>query len=197
MLKLRISAGLALMGAAAAATTVTFFPVTSPFAGPAQEGAEMMGMPKPTKHHELLMMGVGEWKGHITVIMPGMGEMKEEASESVEAIGGFHTRSLFKSNFMGMPFVGAGTMSYDPGEDEMVGTWLDGMTARPSIMRGEADIEKQTVEMKWEAPAEGQEGLVPYRMVTKFTGDAYTSKMYMGEGDSEVHSMTIEMKKQK
>lgn len=189
MLNLRtlLATSLVVGGIATAAVTTA---VINPF------GQEPQA-PKPTAEHEMLLSTVGEWEGTLTMTMPGMPEMAVPATETIQAVGGFWTSSDFKCDFMGMPFHGHGIMGYDVAAKKMVGTWADGMSSYLAIMEGSIDADTATVEMKWEAPVEGAEGMVPHRNVTKHEKDAYTITFFNGEGDAEVETMTIAMKRKK
>jgi hypothetical protein len=57
-------------------------------------------------------------------------------------VGGFWLITDFKSEMMGQPFQGHGTMGYDPGKKKYVSTWVDSMT--PSLSVGESDYDAAT-----------------------------------------------------
>ena len=152
-------------------------------------------MPKPTEHHEMILEGVGEWTGKIIINEPGQPQMAIDATETVTALGGFWTTTEFKCDYMGMPFEGRALTGYDVDAKKMVGTWCDTMSSYLAVMEGEIDLENKTIEMTWEAPVMGFEGLVPHRSVMKCGEDEYTSMFFRGEGDAEIQNMTIEMKR--
>ncbi len=198
MFQLRSILGFALMGAAVAATaSYTALPFVSPFASQPQEGdVAMEAMPQASKHHELILKGVGKYEGTLSMSMPGM-EMSEKATDEVVAIGPFHTMSHFKCSFMGMAFDGMGSMSYDPEKEVFIGMWLDSMTPGPVVMEGSVNDAMDSIEMTWEAQVMGAGDLVPHRSVTTWTADGYKATFFQGEGDSELQTMTIDMKRKK
>ena len=177
---------LVLGGAATAA-------VFSPFA---QEEPEMQ-MPEPTDQHKMLMKAAGEWEGTISMKMPDGSEGKTPCSETITKLGDLWTKSDFTMEYEGMPFEGHSILGYQTADDKLVGTWIDAWTPYLAVMEGEMDLEAGTTEMKWIAPAQGMGELTPHRMVTEWKEDSYTSNFFMGEGDAEVPTMTIEMKRKK
>ena len=150
--------------------------------------------PKPTPIHEALLKGVGDWEGTLTMILPGMPPMVEDATETVTALGKFHTLSDFRCEFMGIPYQGHGTTSYDPEKEELLNTWSDNMGPFTQIMRGKYDLKTGVCEMRWEAPGPTGE-VIPHRSIMTGTEDAYDLKFYMETPDGEINSMTISMKR--
>ncbi len=175
-----------LVSAAAAATTVALRPAAS------QE------MPKPTKQHETLMKQIGEWEGTLEMFVPGM-EGKNPATDTVTAFGPFWTQSNFECTFEGMPmsYQGSGNTGFDPSTGEFVGTWIHNTDPHIAVMRGKADEKTGALEMHWQAPIMGTDMMGPHRSVTVFGEDEYEMKFYMGEGEQEMHHMTIAMKRKK
>lgn len=159
---------------------------------PAQE----MQMPEPTSEHAELLKGVGEWEGTLTMHMPGSPEEGTPCKETVTAIGEFWTTSTFTCDFMGMPFVGTGVTGYDTERKLFVGTWVDAMTTRLTVMEGRMDPAKKALVMTYEGPDPMTGELTPHRIETVHSGDGYTSTFYMGEGDGVKH-MSIAMKRKK
>ena len=148
-------------------------------------------MPQPVEQHKLLLQGVGEWEGTIT--MDSMGGMSSPATDSVSAVGGFWTTSVFKSDFNGMAFQGASTAGYDSKKGAYVGTWIDSMTSHLTLMTGHFDGDKNALVMEWEGPNMMGE-MTPHRSETVYRADAYVSKFYEGK-DAGTLSMTIAMKR--
>jgi len=121
-------------------------------------------MPQPTAEHGALMETVGTWNVDCTYYMGPGEEMKVQATETVEAVGGFWTVSLFQSEMMGAPFTGRCTMGYDVRTGKWVGTWIDSMMPNMYVMEGEYDDEGRTLTMLSEGPAPGGSGdLTQYR----------------------------------
>ena len=174
------SAALVLTALAAAAATLR----------PVQE------MPQATQQHAMLLKGVGEWEGTLTMFMPGAPEEGTPCRESVTAIGEFWTTSTFHCDLMGVPFVGTGVTGYDPDRKLFVGTWVDSMTTRLSVMEGTYDEARRALVMNYMGPDPMTGELVPHRTETVHEGDGYTSTFFMGAGEG-TKSMTIQMKRVK
>ena len=155
-------------------------------------GQEDMPMPQPSEHHELLMHSVGEDTGTITMHMAGMPNTPNKATETIEAFGGFWTRSHFECDFMGMPFQGMGSMGYDPMKKKFIGTWQDNMSPTLSVMEGDYDEESKMMTMHWMAPTMTGE-IAPHRSEMVHSENGYKIEFFLGEGDKAKHTMTIEM----
>lgn len=153
-------------------------------------------MPQATPQHAMLLKGVGEWEGTMVMHMPGEAEEPVACRESVTAIGEFWTTSTFHSDFGGVPFVGTGVTGYDPDRKLFVGTWVDSMTTRLSVMEGKWDEAKRALVMSYMGPDPMTGELVPHRAETVHAGDGYTSTFFMGAGEG-TKSMTIKMKRVK
>lgn len=152
---------------------------------------------QPTQEHAELIKGVGEWEGMLTMFVPGMPEEPTPCSESVSAIGELWTTSKFTCDLMGAPFVGASSMGYDTERKLYVGTWIDSMTTRLTVMEGRMDPAKKAMVMTYEAPDMMTGKLTPHRIETSFQSpDTYTSTFFMGAGEGTKH-MVIAMKRKK
>jgi hypothetical protein len=150
--------------------------------------------PQPTENHALVLEGVGTWEGTLTSHFPGMPAEPVEARETVEAVGSFWTQATFECLFMGAPYKGTGCVGYDSTKEAFVGTWIDSMSSYLAVMEGEIDEKTGKLVMRWEAP--GMTGdMVNHRSETVRKDDSYTSTFFMGEGDEEMKSMVIEMKR--
>lgn len=191
MFQLRTLAALTVCvaGAAAAATLP---------AGLLQDDEAQAPMPaEPTDVHKKLLQGVGDWVGTIESTYPGMPPMKSAATETVTALGPYHTVSRFRCEFMGMPYEGLGTMGYDPETETMHGTWTDNANTYQLVMKGEMDLEKGIIDMVYDAPAPDGSGPIRHRNHTELTDDAYSITFYMGAEDEEKQFMRIDMKRKK
>jgi len=152
-------------------------------------------MPKPTAEHKLIHQGIGTWEGTLTMHMPGMSTEPVPSTEVVTAMGPFWTTSRFECDFMGMPFVGAGSMGYDPNKKKYLGTWIDNMSPALAVMEGEMDKESGKLTMHYEAMNMMTGKLSPHSNVMTMTENSYKLEFYMGEGDAAMHTMTIEMQR--
>ena len=75
------------------------------------------------------------------------------------------------------------------------GTWIDNMSTYLAVMEGEMDLENHTLRVRWEAPDPMTGKLIPHRYESVMKEDSAVTTFYMGEGDAEVKSMTIEMRR--
>lgn len=179
---------------------VTLTAAASLSSAPPQEddAAPAMGMPVPTEVHKRMLEGVGVWTGRMTASYPGMPPMSSDVEEVVEALGPFHTVTDFHAEFMGVPYHGHGIMGFDEASGEAFGTWTDNMSPHTSFMRGSVEIDGDTTttEMRYEAPTPTGE-MLPHRNVSVQKGDTYKMTFYMGEGDAEVQTMTLELVRKK
>ena len=155
---------------------------------PAQE------LPTASEHHAYLMRGVGEWEGTMTMHAEGMSPEGVPCHDSITAVGDFWTRSSFSCDLMGMPFVGTGVTGYDPDKGKFVGTWVDNMTTRLTVMEGE--LEGDALVMRYVGPDPVTGEPAPHRIVGTNDGETSTSTFYVGEGEG-VKTMTIAMKRVK
>jgi len=153
-----------------------------------------MQMPQPTEEHKRMLAGVGLWKGTMKATYPGMPPMSSAVTETVEALGAFHTVTDFRAEFMGVPYHGHGILGFDEAKGEAFGTWSDNMSPHTSFMRGtvKSDGDTTTIEMLYMAPMPTGE-VVPHRNVSVHTGDTYKMTFFMGEGDAEVQTMTLDL----
>ena len=154
-----------------------------------KEAMDMMQMPEPTEEHHQLQDAVGTWKGTVTMSMPGMPSEPSEATEVVRSLGGFWVTSDFTSDFMGTPYHGHGSHTYDERKQKYVSTWIDNWGSYLSVMEGE--MEGDTLVMHWEAPTMTGE-IAPHRSEQVMDGDdAYTMTFFT----ADQQTMVIEMKR--
>lgn len=153
-------------------------------------------MPQPTAEHNELLKMVGKWKVHCKFFMePGQPPMETEASETVEAVGGFWLVCKFDSNFMGAPFSGRATMGYEPHAQRYVSTWIDSMSSALFHMTGSK--RGDTVEMKGEAFSCMTNSVIMHRTVDRFvSANEHVFDMYCTlPGGHEVHMMSNHYKR--
>ncbi len=152
-------------------------------------------METPSKHHERLLKGVGEWEGTLSWSeAPGMPAGSTKATESVKAVGGFWTCSRFECDFMGMPYVGCGQVGYSAKDKKYVGTWTDSMSSYFSLMEGQYDEKRKLIVMHWQAP--DMTGKMNHHRNELAMGDGqYTLTFFVGEGDAATEMMVIKMKR--
>ena len=100
-------------------------------------------LPKPGPEHAALKPQAGEWDATVESFMaPGQPPLLSKGTETGTMIGDFWLVSDFKSDMMGQPFTGHGTLGYDPAKKKYVSTWIDSMT--PTLSLGESDYDAAT-----------------------------------------------------
>ena len=100
--------------------------------------------PAAGDEHEVLKKDVGVWIAK-TKMWQGPGEpLESEGVETNRMVGEFWLVSDFEGEFGGMPFVGHGTMGYDPKAKKYVGTWIDNFSPHGTQMSGTYDKKTNT-----------------------------------------------------
>jgi hypothetical protein len=132
-------------------TAAVALSATGALAGPPKEppppgqppAPAMPAMPKPGPEHAVLKDQAGAWDATVESFMaPGQPPVLTKGMETNTMIGGFWLVSDFKTQMMGQPFTGHGTLGYDPAKKKYVSTWVDSMT--PSLSHGESDYDAAT-----------------------------------------------------
>jgi hypothetical protein len=100
--------------------------------GPAMDRAAMDAMMKamaPGENHKPLGRYVGDWTFTNQMWMdPSQPPMKSSGTMHSDWImGGRYIQSVFKGDFMGMPFEGRSTDGYDNVTKQYVSSWIDNM----------------------------------------------------------------------
>lgn len=101
--------------------------------------AEMARLGTPGEHHEKLSRAVGEWKVESSFTMPGQPAMESTGSMSSEWVldGRFIKTDFHLPDMMGMPFHGIGFNGYDNSSESYVGVWMDNMSTKAFVTKGE------------------------------------------------------------
>jgi hypothetical protein len=100
-------------------------------------------IPKPDPAHAVLKQAAGTWDATVeSFIAPGQPPVLSKGLETGTMVGDFWLVSDFKTDMMGQPFTGHGTLGYDPGKKKYVSTWIDSMT--PTLALGESDYDAAT-----------------------------------------------------
>jgi hypothetical protein len=135
-MKTRILAAAVLAALAATALAQEKKPSAAPPAG-------MPPMPTAGPEHAILKDQAGVWDATVQMWMaPNQPPSVSKGVETNTMVGDFWLVTDFKSEMMGQPFLGHGTMGYDPAKKKYVSTWVDSMT--PSISLGESDYDAAT-----------------------------------------------------
>jgi hypothetical protein len=156
-------------------------------------------IPKPGPEHELLKQDVGTWDATVEIFEPGKPPAVSKGSETTSLVGGFWAVSDFKSDLMGQPFEGRGTVGFDTNKKKYVSTWVDSMST--GFMTGEATYDPKTKTMtgfmEGFDPAQGK--AVKMRETTEWKdADTKVFTMFMtGPDGKEVQTMKITYKRRK
>jgi Protein of unknown function (DUF1579) len=156
-------------------------------------------IPKPGPEHELLKQDVGTWDATVEIFEPGKPPAVSKGSETTSLVGGFWAVSDFKSDLMGQPFEGRGTVGFDTNKKKYVSTWVDSMST--GFMTGEATYDSKTKTMtgfmEGFDPAQGK--TVKMRETTEWKdADTKVFTMFMtGPDGKEVQTMKITYKRRK
>jgi hypothetical protein len=100
-------------------------------------------MPTPAPEHAVLKQEAGSWDATVESFMaPGQPPVLSKGTETGTMLGDFWLVSDFKTDMMGQPFTGHGTLGYDPAKKKYVSTWIDSMT--PTLALGESVYDAAT-----------------------------------------------------
>jgi hypothetical protein len=115
--------------------------------GKADPGMEqMMKMASPGENHKHLGKLVGDWTFANKMYMdPAQPPAESTGTMQAEwTLGGRFVKSVWKGEFMGMPFEGHGTDGYDNLAKIYVSTWMDSMGTGIMYATGTCDAEGKT-----------------------------------------------------
>ncbi|MBT8395955.1 MAG: DUF1579 domain-containing protein [Gemmatimonadetes bacterium] len=142
--------------------------------------AEGRQMPQPTREHKLLKEHIGTWKVACTFFIdPTKPPMEAEGIETIEMLGPFWTRSLFKADLGGFMIEGSATVGFDPEKGKWVSTWIDNGMPYLFYFEGDLDESVGTLEMKGKGPSPVDGSTTTYRTVETVLGpDERTVDMY-------------------
>ncbi len=161
--------------------------------------AEGRQMPQPTREHRLLKDHVGTWKVACTFFMdPSQPPMEAEATETIEMLGEFWTRSDFSADLGGFSILGSAQLGFDPVKGKWVSTWIDNGMPHLFYFEGDLDESAGALEMKGTGPSPVDGSQTTYRTVEIALGpDERTLDMYftLPSGD-EVQMFTYRYKRE-
>jgi hypothetical protein len=107
------------------------------------EAPGMPPMPKPGPEHAVLKEHAGVWDATVESFMaPGQPPVLSKGIETGTMVGDFWLVSDFKTEIMGTPFTGRGTLGFDPAKKKYVSSWVDSMT--PTLSLGESHYDAAT-----------------------------------------------------
>jgi hypothetical protein len=152
-------------------------------------------MPTPGPEHAMLGKDVGTWDATVEMFMPGAPPSVSKGTEVVTMMGGFWQLTEFKSEMMGQPFEGRGTMGFDPTKKKYVGTWVDTMAPAYYTVEGTYDAATKTLTGWMDGP--DPTGVVTKTKETTEWKDADTRVFTMYAPDGKAPLMKITYKRRK
>jgi hypothetical protein len=158
---------------------------------PPTGAAQAMPLPKPGPEQDLLKKDVGAWDAVVESWMgPGQAAPPSKGvSTSTLGMGGLWLVTDFKSDFMGMPFIGHGVMGYDSTKKKYVGTWVDSMSFGLGLSEGTYDAATKTLNETMEGPDAGGK-MMTMRMATVWKdADTKVWSMYAPGPDGKEFQM--------
>lgn len=161
----------------------------------------MMDYMTPNEAHMNLAKENGIWDEELTMWMhAGATPQTSKATAEYKMIlNGMHQEMTHKGDFMGMPFEGRGTMSFDNATQEYVSTWVDNMSSGVTNMRGELDKETNILKMEGQSIDPVTKQLKTMKEVITYI-DSNTHKLEMydtGYDGIEFKTMEIILKRRK
>ncbi|MFN1218338.1 DUF1579 domain-containing protein [Chryseobacterium kwangjuense] len=141
----------------------------------------------PGEMQKTLAASDGNWTGTTTTWMENGGKPVTSQSECTNKmiLGGRYQHSMYKGNFMGMPFEGMSIMGYDNTKKKFVSTWVDNMGTGIMHAEGDWNSSKKSIELKGKMTDPARPGEeCDFREVYTFT-DANNHMMEMYGPDSK------------
>lgn len=130
--------------------------------------AEMAKLSTPGANHQALGIMVGEWSVKTSFSMgPDAPAAEGTGVMTVQwVLGKRYIQSSFKSDFMGQPFEGIGYTGYDIAHEQYIGSWMDTMSTKITIMTGNEEAGDALVMYGTSTTPMGDN---PMKIITKFT----------------------------
>ena len=166
---------------------------------PSMDSPEMQAMMKamsPGPEHQKLARMAGDWTfTNKTWMDPSAPPTEGSGTMHAEMIlGGRYVHSVWKGNFMGMPFEGHGTDGYDNVTKKHVSFWVDNMSTGVMQMTGTCEQDGKVCTSTSEAMMDPMTGkMTSFRSVVTWTSDkSFTMEMYAKpEGGTEMKGMEM------
>jgi hypothetical protein len=150
---------------------------------------------QPREQHKWLQTHVGTWDAALSGVM---GESKGTRVVK-EGPGGLWTVSEFTGEVGGMPIKGMEFLGYDAAKGEFVSVWIDSMSTKPAIMKGEFDEAAQKLTLEGETIGMDGDNPVKTLNVTHYkSADSMTFELQgPGPDGKPITAMTIEYTRRK
>jgi Protein of unknown function (DUF1579) len=136
-----------------------------------------------TAQHAVLARDAGTWDATVACFRAGP-DTTPELFQGVETntvmAGGLWVLSDFRGEFAGQPFQGRGQTGYDAKTGKYVGTWVDSMTSRLTLLEGTFDERAQVLSMLCDGVDPATGAAIKMKHVTAYKADG-----------SRIHTMSI------
>jgi hypothetical protein len=116
--------------------------------------------------------------------------------ENTMILNGLYQQSIHRSQMMGMPFEGHGTLAYDNARKVFISTWIDNMGSGVMYLEGTFDPNTKTLTIKGDM-TDPVKGKMSVRETMKMTDDkTQIMEMYgAAKGGKEFKWMEMKMTK--
>ncbi|KIX22638.1 hypothetical protein SY27_02085 [Flavobacterium sp. 316] len=155
----------------------------------------------PSDMHTNLAKDNGIWDEELTMWMSAdaQPETTKATAQYRMILNGLHQEMIHKGDFMGMPFEGRGTMSFDNASQEYISTWIDNMSSGITTMRGKLDKESNVLKMEGQSIDPVTKKMKVMReVITYIDNDTHRLEMYdTGYDNVEYKTMEILLKRRK
>lgn len=155
----------------------------------------------PSDMHANLAKDNGIWDEELTMWMSAdaQPETTKATAEYKMILNGLHQEMIHKGEFMGMPFEGRGTMSFDNASQEYISTWIDNMSSGITIMKGKLDKESNVLKMEGQSIDPVTKKMKVMReVITYIDNDNHKLEMFdTGYDGVEYKTMEIVLKRRK
>src|SRR5262249_54430220 len=130
------------------------------------------GTPGP-QHEQINKQFAGNWDCVVSMWMEGNPQpMTSNGTMNAKMmLGGRYLHMMFKGDFMGQPFEGAGTMGYDNVTKKYFGTWMDSQSTGMMNSTGTWDSSSKQYTMNSEMPDPSTGNMVKCRAVMTIEDD--------------------------
>lgn len=163
---------------------------------PEEEQKVWMEYAMPGEVHKMIAKSDGEWAGTVVQWMaPNTDPIKSECNATVKMImdGRYQTTEM-KSNMMGMPFEGLGTLAYDNLKKVFISTWIDNMGTGLTVMQGTWNEKTRSLTLKGKMVDPTSGGEVDIREVFTMKDEkTQTIEMYSPSPDGKGEFKTMEI----
>jgi hypothetical protein len=106
--------------------------------------------------------------------------MEVTATEEIEMLGEFWSRSFFRADMGAFVLEGSATVGFDPGKGKWVSTWIDNAMPALFYFEGDFDEEAGVLVMTGSGPSPIDGQMTTYRTVETAVGpDERTLEMYV------------------